>query len=94
MPTGNNIEVGDFVTSDPRRFEREDVEIYAQIRLQGKMLADCIIKNISPDGMAIAFSREAGIPDEFEIVSDYFSAPIPVKRVWSGTGKAGVELFI
>ncbi len=94
MPTTSHLSYQNLVVIDRRRTERIDADIYADIYYDGAYLMNCVIKNMSSEGMAISYCSDVELPEKFEIRSGLFEDTIPVRKVWSNDGISGLEVHM
>jgi hypothetical protein len=70
------------------------IYIYTDISCDGAYLTNCIIENMSSEGMAISYCSDVELPEKFEIRSGLFKDTITVLKVWSKDGISGLEVHM
>lgn len=53
----------------------------------------CVVKDISQHGAKISMNGVDGLPEEFRLAIDGYSAPVKVQMIWSDGVEAGVRFI-
>lgn len=66
-----------------RRFsERQHLTVLGRIYFNGAVVCECLVKDVSQDGMRLYLSKQQWIPGKFEVFCDIFEKPVCVTRKW------------
>ncbi len=92
MNTAMVQNVGRPQTNGKRAIERARCGIPATLKSNGRILAQCVIKDMSARGFRLHLPQAHLLPNNFDIEAFVFAEPIAVELVWSSREYAGVSL--
>jgi len=95
MPAKRTETTSDTPRSAGRRLEwRQNCEIAAKLTSHGSYLSNCVINDVSRNGMRIRVPPSTVLPSELEVNCAEFFAPQRVKIVWRRGEILGVYFLL